>query len=151
MPSFISLHTHSSPVGQMFLFPHYRGINLGSGSSAVLKARVQTQTDLPCSKPITLPLRDLEIPNYKPPPTSFHHLPPLIPPMHTHPLFSNYSENLLHPHGFLLPGLYTCCLLPLSFAWYSPSYPSGFRIHGSALNSLVSQAQVLKTLGALVI
>lgn len=72
------LHTHPSPVGQMFLSPHYRGINLGWGSSVVMKARVQTQSHLPCPRPIPLPLSYLEIPNYKPPPTSFHHATRLL-------------------------------------------------------------------------
>lgn len=99
IPSFISLHIHPSPVGQMFLSPHYREINLGSGSSVVLKARVQTQTDLPCPRPITLPLSYLEIPNYKPPPTSFHHaihLPSFL--LHIHTLYSPTMMKIFFTH-----------------------------------------------------
>lgn len=125
-------------MGQVLLCPLFRGINLGSGRSTVSKAMVQEQTDLSFPKPTILPLRYLGIPHYKSLPLlkvfPLCHLPSLIPPTHTHPLFSSNNEILLNPHGFLLPGLCICCLLhmeypsPLIFAWYS-IHPSGLSIN----------------------
>lgn len=132
IPSFISLHTHPSPVGQMFLSPHYRGINLGSGRSVVLKARVQTQTDLPCPKPITIPLSYLGFPNYKPPPTSFHHAihtPSFL--LHIHTLYSPTTMKIFFTH------MASYCLgfipepPPPHFCLVFSFLASGFSIHGS--------------------